>query len=62
MSGEPMKMLQIEYPYQFLINIHISRGGGVLWEFLGGDMLLGLWNPWPIPELVSAGFCYPMLE
>jgi len=20
-------------------------GGGVLWEFLGGDVLLGPWNP-----------------
>ena len=39
-----------------------DRGGGVLKEFLGGDMPLGLWNPEPIPELVSAGFCYPILE
>ena len=28
----------------------------------GVDVPLGLWNPWPIPELASAGFCYPILE
>jgi len=31
-------------------------GGGVLWEFLGGDEPLGPWNPWPIPELVQLNF------
>ena len=25
-------------------------------------MPLGLWNSLPIPELVSAGFCHPILE
>ena len=36
--------------------------GGVLWKFLGGDVPLEPWNPWPIPELVQAEFCYPILE
>ena len=31
-------------------------GGGVLLEFLGGDLLLVPWNPSPIPELVQLNF------
>ena len=31
-------------------------GGGVLYEFLGGDVPLGPWNPSPIPELVQLNF------
>ena len=31
-------------------------GGGVLQEFLGGDVLLGPWNPYPIPEIVQLNF------
>ena len=31
-------------------------GGGILKEFLGGDVLLGHWNPSPIPELVQVNF------
>jgi len=30
--------------------------GGVLWEFLGGDVPLGPWNLKPIPELVQMNF------
>ena len=30
--------------------------GEVLWEFLGGDVPLGPWNPQPIPELVQLNF------
>ena len=35
-----------------------ARGGEgvVLWEFLGGDVPLGPWNPQPIPELVQLNF------
>ena len=32
------------------------RPGGLLWEFLGGDVPLGLWNPYPIPELDQLNF------
>ena len=31
-------------------------GGGLLWEFLGGEVPLGPWNPQPIPELVQLIF------
>ena len=34
----------------------ITRGVGALKEFLGGDVSLGPWNPWPIPELVQLNF------
>ena len=30
------------------------RGGG--YEFLGGDVPLEPWNPYPIPELVQLNF------
>ena len=30
--------------------------GGVLQEYLGGDVTLGPWNPQPIPELVQLKF------
>ena len=30
--------------------------GGILKEFLGGDVPLGPWNPWPLPELVQLNF------
>ena len=30
--------------------------GGVLLEFLGGDVPLGPWNPSPIPELIQLNF------
>ena len=33
-----------------------SGGGGVLQEFLGGDVPLGPGNPKPIPELVQLNF------
>ena len=31
-------------------------GGGILQEFLGGDVPLGPWNSQPIPELVQLNF------
>ena len=35
----------------------LGKGGGVLWEFLGGDVSLG-----PYTTASSAEFCYPVLE
>ena len=29
----------------FLLDHDLGRGGGVLWEFLGGDVPLGPWSP-----------------
>ena len=46
----------------FLTGKEIPRRGGVHKEFLGGDVLLGPWNPWPISELVPCKFCYPILD
>ena len=34
----------------------MSCARGVLWEFLGGDVPLGPWSPWPIPELIQLNF------
>ena len=34
----------------------VRHPGGVLQEFLGGDVPLGPWNPQPIPELVQLNF------
>ena len=34
----------------------LSGAGGVLKEFLGGDVQLGPWNPKPISELVQLNF------
>ena len=38
----------------------LGVGVGVLKKFLGGDVPLGPWNPWPIPD--SDEFCYPILN
>ena len=40
---------------KMLLRFYICRmlysggGGGLLWEFWGGDVPLGQWNPYPIP-------------
>ena len=40
----------------FFFFVKLDPGGGGLYEFLGGDVLLGPWNPLPIPELVQPNF------
>ena len=37
-----------EITFQLIV---VPPGRGVLYEFLGEDVPLGLWNPSPIPEL-----------
>ena len=34
----------------------MGGGGGCTLELLGGHVLLGPWNPQPIPELVQLNF------
>ena len=48
-------MIWDELTFQLIV-IPPGRGGGVLYEFLGGDVPLGPWNPSPIPELVQLDF------
>ena len=44
-----------EHPIQ-QSQFQCSRGGGVLQDFLGGDVPLEPWNPQSIPELVEVNF------
>lgn len=37
----------------------VLRSGGVLKEFLGGDLLLRPWKPYPIPDLMQLKFSTP---
>ena len=42
--------------FQLIVIPPGRRGGGVLYEFLGGDGPLGSGNPSPIPELIQLDF------
>ena len=49
-------MLCVEFPQVQYIHLSDIVPGGVLKEFLVGDVPLGPWNPQPIPELIQGNF------
>ena len=45
MQGNPVLLQYFITKVCCKLGFHFPLGWGLLWEFLGGDVPLGLWNP-----------------